>query len=319
MKPLGQYSDQEFIELVNEAGQLSYLEKVKLGFERFGTVQGEESRDIEGVTYQFSLAPSTKDEQLLRWEYYLESETEKLIEKLLPEYLSRFEKAYDKKKAVDEIIEELDIEYFKNEDRKRTYFFSLNIHSGVTKEETVNFYKEGRSSIETAKNLDHFFFFDKVKEPNTIDDLFNNEVFIEDLATGRALYKIQLKLKDKLKGLESMLEQFDEPKGLDLDEPVENKELNDSQKIALLYEIGILDMLLDKSKDGNISKLSTFLIALLSIKSKKESFLATLKSTINETVGKTSVNPRSIEKIKSILILSGINIPLKSEIPKNKK
>lgn len=283
MKPLGQYSDQEFIELVNEAGQLSYLEKVKLGFERFGTVRGEESRDIEGETFVFSLAPRNRVENHSRWRFYFDW------------YVQSFFTL-----TIEDIKEKIDAAKYK----KETIIHFISEHK---QERSDGKMELGYRIFAYGHDLLDIHLFNLFIDLN-IDHSDN----IRFLGDGFVSGKVE-------KELESMLEQFDEPKGLDLDEQVENNELNDSQKIALLYEIGILDMLLDNSKDRNISKLSTLLITLLSIKSKKESFLATLKSTIYKTVGKTSVNPRSIEKIKSILILSGINIPLKSEIPKNKK
>lgn len=284
MKPLGQYSDQEFIDLVHEAGQLSYLEKVKLGFEKFATVRGEESRVIDGKTYVFSLNPRDREENHCRWKFFFDWYVQSNFNLIIEDINEKIDAAIYKKETIEIFIE-------KHKAERRVGKMELG----------YRIFALGHDLLD----INIFNLFMDLKIDHSDDIRFLGDGFVSGQVE---------------KELEARLEQFDAPKGLNLDEPVEINELNTSQKIALLYELGILDNLLAHTKNGNKSNLSKLLIPLLGIRNnEKESFTATLGFTLNETSNKSSVNPTSIKKIKSLLIISGIDIPMKSDKKNNKK
>lgn len=283
--------------MVHEAGQLSYFEKVKLGFEKFGTVKGEESRDIEGTTYQFSLAPSSKEEQLARWHFYIERKSEIEYNKRIANYESQIESALEPKQAINSIIEEIENTYFKTKENPLKNYPNIpGINIMVP-----NYIYVGMECLKLGKPLNSYF--QSSGEPTEVINILNDDKgWFNKLAIGQALYKIQLKLKDELKELEEDSEKSN------------SDEWNYRNKLALLHVIGVINYLKGEHNLGNENKkFAELLKPILGESNPNE-----IGKLLNDD-SKSPLNPKAMERIKKHLSNLGLSANLHSESTKKKK
>lgn len=126
MENINELSDKDWKKLCLEIKPLSYIEKVRILYDRFGLIWGKDKRIINKKEHEISLTPETPEENLQRWEYYVEQKAQDYCRKWTDSKLKNLDKVADKGKAITQLREGLIKEV------KGNYKFEQGYNSGIT-------------------------------------------------------------------------------------------------------------------------------------------------------------------------------------------
>jgi hypothetical protein len=168
MKNINEYTDKELKILHDQFKELkTYVEKVEFVYFNFGRVNGCINK-VE-TDFDFTIKPKDEEENRVRWMYYFEMKRNETFEKLKSDYESRYEKAPDKARFIEDSLVAI----------RKIYESNSNLKYG---------YEMGS----LAKNLDFMNW-----EP--IHDIYRQE-FLEPYYQGFAYYELErwlIELKDE--------------------------------------------------------------------------------------------------------------------------
>jgi hypothetical protein len=100
-------SDKAWKELAIQLSSISYIERIKILYDRFNIICGNEKRIIGKKEFVISATPGSPEENLQRWEYYVEQEGMKFSQIWIHKRLKNLEKTPDKTKAIQKFLVEI--------------------------------------------------------------------------------------------------------------------------------------------------------------------------------------------------------------------
>jgi hypothetical protein len=125
MENINDISNKQFKELSMELSKMSYIEGVSMIYERFRVIRGIEKRQIGKKQYTISVTPNTANENLQRWEYYLEQKSNEFILEWKDLNLKNIDKTPDKITAISKHIENIKEIILSNKDIKNGYNYAI--------------------------------------------------------------------------------------------------------------------------------------------------------------------------------------------------
>jgi len=161
-RSINDYSDNEFIALVKELNKKStFLQKVEFVYSKFGKVKGKDTRLIDGKDYIFTIKPNSREENLIRWEYFVEQRALEYCEVWMKNNASGMDRVEDMTRTIEVLLNDIEDELKGNNYRKLGYKYGIK--------------KTGLDSL----NL----------ESSEVDS------FMAEIGKGLGLYYAELKLK----------------------------------------------------------------------------------------------------------------------------
>lgn len=264
----------EFIDMVYELNsQPTYLDKVKFVYCKFRNIKGKESRVINEKEYVFTIQPTTNEENLIRWEYYIDEESKIKSQEWLEPQIKNLDKSPDKSKAINFILEEISEIISSQSDIKRGYKYG-------TKKNELNWIKDSALDL----NFSHI---------------------ISPFITGLSFYYSEQKI-NALKE-EPLLEQEDILPNLNI--------LNYNQKLALAYELGIIQFLVNNFEiESSRVRLARVLGIMFGIELNSKTFTNfydSVRKLYAEDPSKGPLNEKNLDAVRGQLSLIGIKQRLK--------
>jgi hypothetical protein len=118
-------SDKDWKKLCQEIKPLSYIEKVKILYDRFGFVKGKVKRIIEEKEYEISLFVATPEEDLQRWEYYVEQKAKAYCKDWMDNNASGMDRAEDRTRTIEVLLNDIQNELKVKDDLKWGYKYGI--------------------------------------------------------------------------------------------------------------------------------------------------------------------------------------------------
>lgn len=152
MKNISDLSDKEWKELANELSSLQYQEKIKILYDRFNIIWGSEARTIAKKEYVISATPLDNNENLQRWEYYLDQKAQEFYSKWIEVNLKNLDKAPEKANAIKKHLENIRVMVSENIEIQRGYDYAItrsglewvnNGHISYNYQPTLNLWARG--------------------------------------------------------------------------------------------------------------------------------------------------------------------------------
>ena len=125
MENLNNLSDKAWKELANELNALQYQERIKILYDRFDIIRGSEARTIGKKDYVISATPIDTEENLQRWDYYLEQKAQHFCSKWIEVNLKNLDKAPEKRDAIKKHLENIGVMVSQNIEIQRGYDYAI--------------------------------------------------------------------------------------------------------------------------------------------------------------------------------------------------
>ncbi len=276
MQAIESLSHNEFLALFQEFIKLSYEERVKLIFHKYGYIRGVAKKIINDTVYEISLLPETHEQNQYKWEFYIKEKAIEFCRKWIDPKIKNLDKNENRVGVIKFLQAKLEKELeFKTSHRDKGYLY------GVT-----------NSSFDWLKDM-----------PLGHDPRISP--FFSDWHDGLGYYLIEKELGQMI--IEEEIEDSEESV------PYLDK-LTFREKLTLANELGIIDFL-EESYDlkSNRKQLAHILSMLFGINNKSVDFDKLYDSIKKMKAGDQSKSPINQKNITSVRNqLSSIGISLKN-------
>jgi hypothetical protein len=135
-------SDKDWEKLCQDIKKLSYIEKVKILYDRFGFIAGKVKRIIKEKEYEISLYRATPEEDLQRWEYYVEQKAKAYCKVWMDMNASGINKAEDRDRAIEVLLNDIQNEVMANSDKNFGYKYGIK-KAGLDSLDLYELYLDG--------------------------------------------------------------------------------------------------------------------------------------------------------------------------------
>lgn len=270
MGNINDYSDNEFIALVKELNKKStYLEKLEFVYSKFKKVKGEDTRQIDGKEYIFTIKPNNNEEALTRWQYFVEQRALEYCKVWLDKNASGMVKAENRTRTIEVLLNDIKDELKGNNDLRWGYKYGIK--------------KTGLDSLNLVS--------------------IHTETMMAEIGKGLGLYYAELEL-NKLQEENKEEEIKEDFPNLDL--LTDRQKLTLAKELGLIY---YLRMEFDwvNHKKSNLGNLLCLLFGINLNSEKAEAMIKDITKMDSSDGTKSPINSKNLETIRKQLAVLGFN------------
>ena len=118
-------SDKDWKKLCQYIKKLSYIDRVKILYDRFGFITGKVKRIIKEKESEISLFVATPEEDLQRWEYYVEQKAKAYCKVWMANNASGMDRAEDRTRTIEVLLNDIQNEVMLKSDYKFGYKYGI--------------------------------------------------------------------------------------------------------------------------------------------------------------------------------------------------
>lgn len=265
--------------LCNKLKKLTYEDQIKVIYQEYGYIRGEYLRTIKGKDYVITLLPKTPEENLIRWEYYLEQEAQKWSTRWIEPKTINLNRSPDIEKAIQLLLAE------NQQGVNSSYLIKRGYEYGFT-----------RSSLGWLN-----------KSPLAYD----HRETLRDMIRGLGMFYVEQRLKEMLPASEPEEVESDLPM---MDSLSDKQRIVLAHELGIIQHLRSIDWFNHKKR--NLSNVLCLLFGIDLNTATAESILEDIKKMDAGDPTKSPINDKNTGKVKSYLSALGMNL---KDIEKLKK